>query len=238
VRGTGSQGLTGEAWYDDRSAPAALLRAELRLHHAWILSTLASKCPPVPQRILDLGCGGGLVANALGRAGHQVTAIDPSRENLRAAARHDRKATVRYLPMNLGALAFQDDTFDVVCATSLLGGNPDLILGEASRVLRGGGLLFFRALNATAISRLMAGRWGLPLPGFQEPGFLDPGVLRALCARLHLKVEILQGLRPPAGDILRFLLTGSVRDTCRFSLTPSLLASYFGQARKAHVCCD
>jgi polyprenyldihydroxybenzoate methyltransferase/3-demethylubiquinol 3-O-methyltransferase len=60
------------------------------------------------MRILDVGCGGGLASESLARLGAQVTAIDPSRENIAVASAHSRldpqTASIRYIHATVGTL--------------------------------------------------------------------------------------------------------------------------------------
>src|SRR5690242_7095197 len=55
----------GTTWYEAEDTPIALLRAEARHRNPWIADTIAAELGPGGKRVLDLGCGGGFLANAL-----------------------------------------------------------------------------------------------------------------------------------------------------------------------------
>jgi 2-polyprenyl-6-hydroxyphenyl methylase/3-demethylubiquinone-9 3-methyltransferase len=228
----------GERWYQAEDDPIALLRAENRLLGAWILEQLG----PAPLDILDVGCGGGLLANPLAAAGHRVMAVDLSRPSLAVARRHDPGGTVAYLAMDARRLAFAGQRFDAVCMMDFLEHVEDreAVLAEAARVLRPGGRLFCHTFNRTPASWLLAVHglaWVLPnvperLHVFRL--FLKPAELEALCARQGLKVEGWRGVRPRLAlrPWLRLLARGRVGGDFAFAFGRSLRVGYCGVARR------
>jgi len=117
----------------------------------------------VGQRVLDVGCGGGLLAEPLSDLGMLVTGIDASIPSL--VAGRIRGESVRYAGARAELLPFSDGTFDVVAAMEILEHveDPGLVVAEASRVLRAGGVFFFAGPSRTRRSRLalidLAQRW-------------------------------------------------------------------------------
>ena len=75
--------------------------------------------------ILDVGCGGGLAAEALARLGANVTAIDPGKENIEVARKHSSEdpmtSGIRYLNTTVEEISASDERFDAVCALEVIG---------------------------------------------------------------------------------------------------------------------
>ena len=207
-----------------------------------VLAELRAHFGERPLAILDVACGGGFLANPLASAGHQVTGIDLSRDSLDVAQRHDPTGSLTYLAMDARSLSFPDGHFDVVCMMDFLEHLPerDAVIGEASRVLRPGGWFFFHTFNRTPISRLIAIKgveWfvkNTPKHMHVYELFLKPSKLQELCARHHLALEVVRGVRPRVFTLafLKMLFTGSVSDQFRFVFTRSQRIGYCGRARK------
>lgn len=75
-------------------------------------------------KILDVGCGGGLLSESLARLGATVTSIDPSEKNIEVAKAHSSKdpktATIEYQVNTIQEIAKQEKKFDVVCALEVV----------------------------------------------------------------------------------------------------------------------
>ena len=71
-------------------------------------------------KILDAGCGGGLLSEALARLGAEVVGIDPSEENIAVAKQHSQldpaTANIRYIQTTIEQLAETGEKFDAVCS--------------------------------------------------------------------------------------------------------------------------
>ena len=110
--------------------------------------------------LLDIGCGGGLLSEAMSRLGAEVTAIDPAPANIRVARRHAEQQGlgVDYLCTTAEALSAQDRTFDVVLAMEVVEHVRDLkaFLGTAARMVRPRGLCVVATLNRTLKSYALA----------------------------------------------------------------------------------
>jgi 2-polyprenyl-6-hydroxyphenyl methylase/3-demethylubiquinone-9 3-methyltransferase len=232
----------GERWYAARDNPVALLRAETRLRAGWVLDELKGHFGPRPLAILDVACGGGLLANPLALAGHAVTGIDLSRDSLEVARRHDPTGSVDYQVQDARALAFPEGRFDVVCMMDFLEHvkERDAVLAEAARVLKPGGWLFFHTFNRTPLSWLIAIK-GVQWSVLNTPRnlhvydlFLKPEELAGLCARHRLVIEDLRGMRPRVFTwaFLKLLVTARVSDGFQFEFTRSKRVGYCGRARK------
>jgi ubiquinone biosynthesis O-methyltransferase len=156
--------------------------------------------------VLDLGCGGGFLAEALACAGARVTGIDPSGPAIDAARAHacSQGLDIAYAIGTGEAIPNSDHSFDVVACVDVLEHVHDLraVVGEVARVLRPGGLFLFDTINRTALARFVIVSLGekvvrlLP-PGTHEPGkFIRPDELGHLLAEAGLDMAPVIGLGP------------------------------------------
>jgi 2-polyprenyl-6-hydroxyphenyl methylase / 3-demethylubiquinone-9 3-methyltransferase len=110
--------------------------------------------------ILDIGCGGGILSEALSRLGANVTAIDPAPANIEVGRRHSATAglAIEYLCTTAEALAAEGRTFDTVLAMEVVEHVRDVktFLATAARMVRPNGLCVVATLNRTAKSYLFA----------------------------------------------------------------------------------
>ncbi|WP_454684384.1 bifunctional 2-polyprenyl-6-hydroxyphenol methylase/3-demethylubiquinol 3-O-methyltransferase UbiG [Ancylobacter moscoviensis] len=111
-------------------------------------------------RLLDIGCGGGLLSEPLARMGASVVGIDPAEKNVRIAALHAEESgvPVDYRATTAEALADAGERFDVVLAMEVVEHVADvgLFLARAAEMVKPGGLLFAATLNRTKRSFALA----------------------------------------------------------------------------------
>ncbi len=108
------------------------------------------------KSVLDLGCAGGFMAEAIAAEGAAVTGIDPASQAIEAARRHAESGglDIQY-DVGVGeALPYEDSSFDRVVCVDVLEHVSDLqqVLGEISRVLKPGGVFLFDTVNRTFIA--------------------------------------------------------------------------------------
>jgi 2-polyprenyl-6-hydroxyphenyl methylase/3-demethylubiquinone-9 3-methyltransferase len=185
------------------------------------------------KRVLDLGCAGGFMAEALADRGAQVTGIDPAEKAIAAARAHARAAghAIGY-DVGVGeALPYDRAGFDAVVCVDVLEHVSDLdrVLAEVARVLRPGGLFLFDTINRTPLARLAAITVAedilrvLPR-GTHDPAlFIKPDELRAGLSRAGLTPGPMTGLGPRG--ITR-------RGDPTFGRLPVKAVLYMGTARK------
>ncbi len=158
------------------------------------------------RAVLDLGCAGGFMAEALAARGARVTGIDPAAQAVAAAREHARTAgyAIDY-DVGVGeALPYTDATFDAVVCVDVLEHVGDLhqVLAEVARVLRPGGWFFFDTINRNALARfavitLAEDVLRLLPKGTHDPAlFIRPGELRAGLERAGLTPGPMTGLGP------------------------------------------
>jgi 2-polyprenyl-6-hydroxyphenyl methylase / 3-demethylubiquinone-9 3-methyltransferase len=103
--------------------------------------------------VLDIGCGGGLVAEPLARLGAEVTGIDPAEENIAAAKAHAKGARldIIYRAMTAEALAAEGAAFDAVLLLEVAEHVPDVaqFLKQISPLVKPGGMMIVSTINRT-----------------------------------------------------------------------------------------
>jgi 2-polyprenyl-6-hydroxyphenyl methylase/3-demethylubiquinone-9 3-methyltransferase len=110
--------------------------------------------PLAGLRLLDIGCGGGLLAEPLARLGASVTAVDAAARNIAVARLHAEQAglAIDYRVAAAETLAEAGERFDIVLAMEVIEHVADLdaFIGAAVALLAPGGLLFLATINRTA----------------------------------------------------------------------------------------
>ncbi len=114
------------------------------------------------KRILDVGCGGGILADSMALLGAQVTGIDLAAKALKVAQLHALEAqtpNLEYLEISAEAMAEQQPgSFDVVTCMEMLEHVPDpaSVVRASSALVKPGGWVFFSTLNRNPKSFLLA----------------------------------------------------------------------------------
>ena len=113
------------------------------------------------KTVLDVGCGGGILAEGMARAGAKVTGIDLADKSLRVAKLHGLESGVPVTYRNISAedMALeQPQTFDVITCMEMLEHVPDpgSIVRACSTLVKPGGWVFFSTLNRNPKSFLFA----------------------------------------------------------------------------------
>lgn len=151
-------------------------------------------------RVLDAGCGGGTYAIEASRRGAIVTGLDSSLPMLVAAWQRERRilggAEISWCHGRVEALPFQDGSFDLVLAITLLClvPAPSQVVGELARVLRPGGTLLLGELgrrSAWALVRRL--RAWLGSGYWKQAHFWTVGELQTLLGHVQLDVKSTRG---------------------------------------------
>lgn len=157
------------------------------------------------QRVLDVGCGGGLLSEALARAGAQVTALDLAPELVKVARLHTLESGVQvdYQVKAVEALAAErPGSFDAVTCMEMLEHVPDpaSIIAACATLLRPGGHLFLSTLNRTPAAFALAIVGAeyvarlLPKGTHRYADFIKPSEMAAWLREAGLQIEDVSGL--------------------------------------------
>lgn len=154
--------------------------------------------------VLDVGCGGGLLAEPLSRLGADVLGIDAGEDAVRVATTHaaETGTTAHFRNTTVETLAAEGVTFDIVLAMEILEhvADVDLFLAACAKVLKPGGVLFVATLNRTPkswMAAVVAAEWilrWLPRGTHDWKRFIRPSELAAVLRRHRLSVGGLTGI--------------------------------------------
>ena len=155
-------------------------------------------------RILDIGCGGGLISEPLARLGGTVTGIDPAEENIAAARLHaeGQGLAIDYRSTRVEQVAESGERFDVAVCLEVIEHVPDpaALIASCAETVRPGGLLVVSTINRTmkayglaiiAAENLL--RW-VPRGTHQWDRFVTPQELEAAFADAALEHVRFSGL--------------------------------------------
>jgi len=202
----------GGSWWDE-SSPLNLLHGSItpgRFTYFLDVLTRQGKAMASGLRVLDIGCGGGFLAEKFAALGCQVTGIDPSPMSIDAARAHATGHRLR-IDYQVGSgenLPVPDSVFDLACCCDVLEHVSDLnrVISETARVLKPGGLYVFDTINRTVKSKLLAikvlQQW--PLTRITDTEihdwgmFIKPGELADVLRRHGLATGEIVGLGPRA----------------------------------------
>lgn len=125
------------------------------------LSFIEKKVSLEGKKVLDVGCGGGILTEALARAGAQASGIDGAASVIDIARSHakDAELAIDYHCITVEEFAQTDPkTFDVITCMELLEHVPDpqSVIKSCRELLKPGGIIFFSTLNRTLKSYLLA----------------------------------------------------------------------------------
>lgn len=163
-------------------------------------------CPLPGQRVLDVGCGGGILADSMARKGAQVLGIDLSQKALRVAQLHALEAqtpSVQYREISVEALAQeQPASFDVVTCMEMLEHVPDpaSVVRACAQLVKPGGWVFFSTIHRSAKAFLLAIVGAeyvlnmLPRGTHEYAKMIKPSELAAHCRSAGLDMHATRGL--------------------------------------------
>jgi 2-polyprenyl-6-hydroxyphenyl methylase/3-demethylubiquinone-9 3-methyltransferase len=202
----------GDIWWDDREH-FSMLRTMLNPARFGFFRDVLKNEARVGNRMLDVGCGGGLLAEEFARLGLYVTGVDPSLSSVTTARNHARQSGLQidYLTATGEKLPFANGSFDsVVCADVLEHvDSPPVVIAEISRVLKNGGVFLYDTINRTLRSRVAVigifqeWKWTRCAPPNLHDWnkFIKPREMRRMLAPQGLQSRPVVGLQPRIGKI-------------------------------------
>ena len=163
-----------------------------------------NKTPLKNIKILDIGCGGGLLAEPMCRLGAEVTAIDASEKNINVAKLHSKKndLKINYICTSPEKLQIKNK-FDVILNMEIVEHVEDVnfFLKSSSKFLKKNGIMFIATLNKTLKSYIFAIvgaeyilRW-LPIGTHEWEKFLKPEELISILKKNDLNIDRLDGMK-------------------------------------------
>jgi 2-polyprenyl-6-hydroxyphenyl methylase/3-demethylubiquinone-9 3-methyltransferase len=184
------------------------------------------------RSVLDLGCGGGFMSEALARLGAKVAGVDPCEEVIAIAKKHAVANALR-IDYRIGTgegLPVASGAFDCVVCADVLEHVEDLdsVLDEVSRVLKPRGLFLFDTVNRTRLAALVYVTLGERILGIVPRGthdpakFIRPAELAAKLKQRRFEIGPMIGLGPKGLDR---------RLDFTFGRLPTLALSYMGHAQ-------
>ncbi len=184
-------------------------------------------------QVLDVGCGGGFMSEALAQRGAAVTGIDPASQAIAAAVSHAKAQglAIRYVEASGEALPVADGSMDIAVCVDVLEHVDDVgrVLQEIHRVLKPGGVFCFDTINRNSLAAFVTVFLGERVLRIVPPGTHD-----------HRKFirpqELAEALKAQGFAECAFAGLGPVRFNRRFDPVfgrlPILTLMYMGHARK------
>ena len=162
------------------------------------------KMPLENIKILDIGCGGGLLSEPICRLGAEVTAIDASKKNIEIAKLHakENNLKINYICTSPENLEIKNK-FDVILNMEIVEHveNVDFFLQSCGKLLKKNGIMFIATLNKTLKSYIFAIvgaeyilRW-LPIGTHEWEKFLKPEDLIDIQKKNNLTIEKVDGMK-------------------------------------------
>ena len=154
-------------------------------------------------KILDIGCGGGLISEPMARLGANVTGIDASEKNIKVAQIHSEENSLKINYINSSPERLKEkEEFDIILNLEIIEHVEDveLYIDSCGKLLKKGGLMFTATLNRTVVSYIKAIvgaeyilRW-LPIGTHDWNKFIRPEELEKKLSNVNFKTIEVKGL--------------------------------------------
>ena len=154
-------------------------------------------------KILDIGCGGGLLSEPMARLGARVTGIDPVKRNIEIAKHHLKRSKLDIKYYNFSPEKFKSNNkYDVILNMEIIEHvkNVDFFIKQSVKFLKKSGIMFIATLNQTLKSYLFAIvgaeyilKW-LPIGTHDWQKFIKPAELIKICNKNSLNLKTVDGM--------------------------------------------
>jgi 2-polyprenyl-6-hydroxyphenyl methylase/3-demethylubiquinone-9 3-methyltransferase len=206
-----------QRWWD-HDGPMRALMAMNPLRTDWIMQRVRPRFG-AGVRVLDVGCGAGLLAESLARAGCAVTGLDAAAATIAAARAHAAQSglAIEYQVGTAGDLAARGATFPVVTALEIIEhvDQPDRFIAALAGLVDPGGMLFVSTINRTRRS-FLAAKLGaeyvlrvVPAGTHDWHKFVTPAELSGWGRKAGLRLGAIAGMAPDGG-LRRFRVSRSL----------------------------
>lgn len=204
----------GDGWWDE-SNPLNTLNGSFTPARVTYFRGVLDRigCDPAGLRAVDVGCGGGFLAEEFARLGCRVVGIDRSEVSLGTARRHALASDldVRYAAAVGERIPLADSSAELAYCCDVLEHVADLdqVIAETARVLKPGGIYLFDTINRTLASKLffikLPQEWRLTkvidTDAHSWAMFIKPTELEELLRRHGLRLGEIAGLGPRANVV-------------------------------------
>ncbi|GLD95249.1 hypothetical protein PINS_up003893 [Pythium insidiosum] len=162
--------------------------------------------PLRPFRVADVGCGGGILSEALCRIGGNMVSVDPGADNIAAAKRHAAQHEVTkhidYRCCTSDDLVAAGEQFDIVCSLEVIEhvSDPQAFVATLAPLVKPGGMLFLSTINRTLLSGALAIGMAEYVMRMVPPGthdwskFIQPDELARMVKQEGLDVKDISGI--------------------------------------------
>lgn len=235
----------GETWWQEGEM-LNLLRSVLNpVRFGYFREVLVERLhlEPASLTALDVGCGGGLLAEEFARLGCRVTGVDPSERSLETARAHARESGLEIdYRMGVGEdLPVEGASFDVVYCCDVLEHVDSVprVVAEIGRALRPGGVFLYDTINRTPLSNLvfikLVQDWLhlLPQDLHAHEQFVTPAELDAAIEAAGMQRRETIGIRPSLNPLNIPSAVLSRGHTLKLVRSRETSASYAGFAQKS-----
>jgi 2-polyprenyl-6-hydroxyphenyl methylase/3-demethylubiquinone-9 3-methyltransferase len=189
-------------WWD-KTGPMRPLHMMNPVRAAWITTRITRKhgtCEGV--RVLDIGCGAGLLSESLAKAGCHVLGLDAASEAIEAAHQHSEGQGLNLTYQTGAPEDLTGAKYPVITALEVIEhvADPAQFIATLARLLEPGGMLFISTLNRTRRSYLTAKLGAeyllrlLPIGTHDWKQFITPTELGTLCRSSNLRLADLAGI--------------------------------------------
>ncbi len=213
-------------WWD-ADGPMSALLAMNPARTDWIMERIRTRYGAGPTRVLDVGCGAGVLCESLARAGCNVTGLDAAPETIAAAQTHAARSglSIDYRTGTVADLRKNNERYPVITALEIIEHVecPQDFLSNLSGLLESNGILFLSTINRTARSFLFAKIGAeyllrlLPVGTHAWSKFIRPDELAQQLREAGLRVTDITGMAPD-------------RSVRHFRATPDIRVNYMAMA--------